>query len=122
MAAISTNSALTIRSDVQFDASANTNLGANITAPQTFFSFAKADFAGGEGLIQTKIGANSQIYKIIFTHNGSDPGLSTYGVIAAPTTANNGVVVGASNTTHILIRYQQTAANTAVKASFQLVK
>ncbi len=119
---VSANSPVTIKVDHVLDTISNTNIGSNTTSPQTIYSFAKTSFNGGKILLQTKNGSNSQIYEAVFTHNGSDPGISTYGVISAPSTANNGVLSGGSNTTHILIRYQQTSADTLVKAALQLVK
>lgn len=113
---------VTVEADYVIDVMANTNLGSNVTAPQTFGAFLKSDYTGGRLTVQTKCGSNAQIYEAVLTHAGSDPAFSVYGVVSAPSGANNGVVSATSNTTHILLQYQQTGANTSVKTVAHLVK
>jgi len=102
--------------------SANSNLGANTTSPQTFFSFAKADFSTGKVLLQSKIGVNTQVYEAVFSHSGSSPSISVYGVVSSPSNANNGLLSASANTTHILLAYRQSTQNTAIKASISLIR
>lgn len=112
---------VTVKTDYVLDVSANADLGVSLTA-QPIYSFLKSDFSSARIIVQTKKGSNTQVYEGILAHNGSNPQMAIYGVIAVPTNANNGVLTATANTTHILLNYQQSAINTSVKTVLNMVK
>lgn len=110
-----------VQSDYVIDVSANGDLGATLTA-LPIYSFLKTDFSSARILVQTKKGANTQVYEGILAHNGGTPQMAVYGVVSVPVAANNGVLSATSNTTHIILNYQQTAINTSIKTVLNMVK
>lgn len=115
------NGLLTVEQEYVIDVTANSNLGATLT-PQVFYSFPKATYTTAKIMLQAKRGANSQSYEAILTHDGTTPYMSIYGVVSAPPLSNNGLISVGSNTTHITLSFQQSVANTALKAAIHLVK
>jgi len=114
--------AIIVKTDYVVDVSANADLGATLGSPVLLYSFLKADFSSARVIVQTKKGANTQVYEGILAHNGGSPQLAVYGVVSVPTNANNGMLSASSNTTHITLNYQQSAINTSTKTILHMVK
>ena len=113
---------IAVKTDYVIDVSASADLGSNTTSPQQLYAFLKTDFSSARILVQSKSGSNTQVYEAILAHNGGTPQMAVYGVVSVPVTANNGVVSSSSNTTHIILNYQQTAINTSTKTILHMVK
>lgn len=112
---------LTQKVDYVIDVAANANLGATLTA-LPIYSFLKTDYSSARVMVQTKTGANTQVYEGILAHNGGTPQMAIYGVVSVPVGANNGTLSVSSNTTHIILNYQQRAINTSIKTVLNMVK
>lgn len=110
-------------SDVQNIVVSNTDIGANVTAAQTVYQFAMSSYSAAEVTAVAKKGSNTQISRFLISHDGGANVQSTmYGTVAAPLTANLGILQTAINGANVAIRYLQNTTNSSVKLILNLVK
>lgn len=112
-----------ITSDMQYVVASNTNIGANTTAAQNVYTFAKASYSAAEIVATAKtLGGNNQIVKLLVAHDGTTAISTAYGTIASPSGANVGVfsteLVGAN----VNVKFLQSSPNTSLKVVAQLIK
>ena len=92
-------------------------MGANITASCTAISFPKASYQSGELLVYTNKGAEYQITKILFAHNGTDVNQTIYGTLVSPSSstelANN--IILTVNGANVDVNLRQRVINSSVK-------
>ncbi len=119
---ISAAGSLTLNTDYKIEVVSNTNLGTNTTSPQTLYSFLKTDFSSAKISLQTKNGVNTQFMEAVLTHDDTSPIMSVYAVVASPISSNNGLLSTTSNTTHVIVAFTQSVANTSTKTVLHLVK
>ena len=118
---------VTFKTEHVVDVFANGNLGANITADQLIFQFAKADYSSVKLLIQLKNSGNTQISEALIAHDTTDAYLTTYGTVSAPATANAGLSLlgnfsANADTTNVRVYVNQKIASTAAKVVAQFIK
>ena len=118
---------VTFKTEHVVDVFANGNLGANITADQLIFQFAKADYSSVKLLIQLKNSGNTQISEALIAHDTTDAYLTTYGTVSSPATANAGLSLlgnfsANADTTNVRVYVNQKIASTAAKVVAQFIK
>jgi hypothetical protein len=124
--AASVNNTLTIKTDYTFDVGSNTNVGANVTAPQLVYRFPKADFSSAKLTVQVKNGTNTQLSEIVIAHNSTNAYLTVYGTVSSPPSGNSSPLLATFeanlNSANVELLIIQTQANSAVKIAGHLIK
>jgi hypothetical protein len=111
----------TFQTDYVIDVFANTNLGSNTTAPQQIYSFAKATYKTAKFMVKAaNTGGTNQMADMIVAHDGTAPYITVFGVV--PDTAPIGEFSVTSNTTHIILRMQQTETSCKTTVVANLIK
>jgi len=121
---VNINSNLTIRTDSSIIVVSNTDLGSTTASPVGVFDFAKSSYSAGKITAVAKKGSNTQINEIVLAHDTTTNValLTVYGTVTAPSGANIGVYSATTNATHVIVQFQQVAANSSVKLNANLLK
>jgi UDP-3-O-[3-hydroxymyristoyl] glucosamine N-acyltransferase len=111
----------TFKTEYVLDVFANTNLGSNTTAPQQIYSFTKTAYKTAKFMVKAaNTGGTNQMADMIVAHDGTTPYITVFGVV--PDTAPIGEFSVTSNTTHIILRMQQTEASCKTTVVANLIK
>jgi len=100
---------------------ANNDIGATTGSPISIYSWIAADYKGGDITSVVKNGANVRVSKILIVTDGTNAYLTEYATLHSPTSANLGVYSISANTTHAILRFNQTAPNSELTLNISLI-
>lgn len=99
-----------------FVTSSNSDLGSNTTSPILVMSVPKANYKGGELIINITKSTKSQISKLLFVHDSTSVDMTVYGTVMIPTLDPDlGTITAGINNANVEFKVQQSTGNTAVK-------
>lgn len=118
------NTALTLQTEGVMTIVSNSNMGAS-GSPVELFSFSKTAYRSAK-ITSSAVSytGNTQTQELIIacSNEANDVTITAYGTVSAPAGVNVGVYSTSINATHVSVKFNQTAQNTAVKALVQYIK
>ena len=102
---------------------ANSDIGTGTLSAINVYSYDKTLYSAAEITAVAKNGGSTQIQKMLIVDDGSSNVYSTvYGTVAAPNTANVGIFSTTVVGSNVVLKFQQTLNNSAVKLKIDFIK
>lgn len=99
----------------------NTDLGASTGSPLNVYSWEMMMYKGGDFTSVIKNGSTSRVSKFLIVTDGTNAYLTEYATLHSPPSSNLGVYSISANTTHALLRFNQTAPNSQLTLNVSLL-
>lgn len=99
----------------------NSNIGATTGSPISVYNWVMADYKCGDITSVIKNGSTVRASKLMVVADGTNAFLTEYATLHSPAAANLGVYSVTANTTHAILRFNQTAANSQITLNVTLI-
>lgn len=100
---------------------ANGDIGATTGSPISVYNWEMNDYKGGDFISVIKNGSTARVSKILIVTDGTNAFLTEYATLHSPAGANLGVYSITANTTHAILRFNQTAPNSELILNVSLI-